>query len=162
MLLHKRFPSIVSRIYGEKKFGIGDMHEMISDNDKSLYFRVITIVTFHYSNLWFISLKYKLLIFLFSLLFVEVLSHNHKPKVLFLSFTFLSIIVKVCKVYYFGSLGFYFRWSFGFLLYHQNSGTTSLKAFSHQRRAKPFNIVWVKTNDNNNCQFYDHFWPFFR
>ena len=22
-------------------------------------------------------------------------------------------------------------------------------------------IVWVKTNDNNNCQFYDHFWPFF-
>ena len=22
-------------------------------------------------------------------------------------------------------------------------------------------IVWVKTNDNDNCQFYDHFWPFF-
>ena len=23
-------------------------------------------------------------------------------------------------------------------------------------------IVWVKTNDNNNCPFYNHFWPFFR
>ena len=46
MLLHKGFQSIVSRIYGEKKFGIGDMHEMISDNDKSLYFRVITLVKF--------------------------------------------------------------------------------------------------------------------
>ena len=23
-------------------------------------------------------------------------------------------------------------------------------------------ILWVKTNDNNNCQFYDRFWPFFR
>ena len=22
-------------------------------------------------------------------------------------------------------------------------------------------IVWVKTNDNNNCPFYNHFWPFF-
>ena len=22
-------------------------------------------------------------------------------------------------------------------------------------------IVWVKTNDNNNCLFYNHFWPFF-
>ena len=23
-------------------------------------------------------------------------------------------------------------------------------------------ILWVKTNDNNNCPFYNHFWPFFR
>ena len=49
MVHQKGFQRIVSRIYGEKKFGIGDMHEMISDNDKSLYFRVITIVTFHYT-----------------------------------------------------------------------------------------------------------------
>ena len=47
MVRQKGFQRIVSRIYGEKKFGIGDMHEMISDNDKSLYFRVINIVKFH-------------------------------------------------------------------------------------------------------------------
>ena len=46
MVRQKGFQRIVSRIYGEKKFGIGDMHEMISDNDKSLYFRVITCVKF--------------------------------------------------------------------------------------------------------------------
>ena len=25
-----------------------------------------------------------------------------------------------------------------------------------------YHILWVKMNDNNNCPFYNHFWPFFR
>ena len=56
----------MSRIYGEKKFGIGDMHEMISDNDKSLYFRVITFVKFLDSlKIIFVLFKCQLLIFVF-------------------------------------------------------------------------------------------------
>mgnify|MGYP001230660585 CR=1 FL=1 len=58
------FQLIVSRIYGEKKFGIGDMHEMISDNDKSLYFRVILFGEFLDSlKIIFVLFKCELLIF---------------------------------------------------------------------------------------------------
>ena len=54
----------MSRIYGEKKFGIGDMHEMISDNDKSLYFRVILFGEFLDSlKIIFVLFKCELLIF---------------------------------------------------------------------------------------------------
>ena len=34
--------------------------------------------------------------------------------------------------------------------------------FMKEKAYKVVSIVWIKTNNNNKCPFFDHFWPFFR